>query len=80
IGKTAQFSKIRLARGRRLVSLDSLYPVAGWMAGYEEYRFRSYIFAPGPFQKEVAEAAKRVLGTHNISVDFDLSMQLAKWG
>jgi HD superfamily phosphohydrolase len=77
--KTAQASMVRLAPGRPLVSLDDLYPVAGWMAGYEQYRFRSYIFSTNGSQEKVANAAKRALEKRRISLDFDLSKRLAKW-
>jgi len=79
IYKTAKASMIKLASGRPLVSLDSLYPIAGWMAGYEEYRFRSYVFCPNGFEKRVADATLQVLAGHCISIDSDLSMQQAKW-
>jgi len=79
IHKTAEASMIRLASGRPLVSLDSLYPVGGWMKGYEEYRFRSYIFSPDEFQNEVADAALHVFNAHHIHIDYDLSKGQAKW-
>ena len=77
--KTAQASMVRVAPGRPLVSLDDLYPVGGWMAGYEEHRFKSYIFSSNGSQKQVAEATKSALGRRRISLDFDLSRRLAKW-
>lgn len=79
IYKTALHSMVRVAPGRPLVPLDKLYPVGGWMAGYEQYRFRSYIFAPAHLQKEVALAAVKVLRSHGIRLDDDLSKRLAKW-
>jgi len=79
IYKTAKFSMIRRASGRPLVSLDSLYPVAGWLSGYEQYRFRSYIFGPDGIQEKVAQIAEGALQERGISIDFDLSTRLAKW-
>jgi len=77
INSTAKFSMIRRAPDRPLVPLDSLYPVSGWLAGYEQFRFRSYILGPEGSQETIANAAKKVLGY--IDIDYELAGSLAKW-
>ncbi|MBI2909464.1 MAG: HD domain-containing protein [Chloroflexi bacterium] len=79
IDKTARRSMIRLAPGVPLVELDALYPVAGWMSGYEEFRFKSYIFGPEQYQGKIAKAAMDVLNSRSIHLDFELAKQAAKW-
>jgi HD superfamily phosphohydrolase len=77
--KTAKFSMIRRAPGRPLVPLDSLYPVAGWLSGYEQYRFRSYILCRDGCQDEIRDATEQELDSRGISIDYDLARRLAKW-
>lgn len=70
-------SLVRLAP-KRYVTLDKLYPAAGWVSGYAEYRYRSYVFSPKESQKAVNNAALKVFEEATIALDRGLCSELAK--
>ncbi|MBC8512302.1 MAG: hypothetical protein H8D32_04925, partial [Dehalococcoidia bacterium] len=70
-------SLVKLAP-RRYVTLDVLYPASGWVSGYAEYRYRSYIFSPEGKERAVHKVALEVFGDKNIRLDKSLSSDLAK--
>ena len=77
--KTAKFSMIKRSPTSPLIPLDGLYPVGGWLSGYEQFRFRSYILGPADSEEAVANSAKNAFARRGISIDWDIASQLAKW-
>lgn len=77
INNTAKLSMVRRAPDRPLVTLDSLYPVSGWLAGYEQFRYRTYILGPEDSQQAIVSATKKVFS--QLKIDYPLARSLAKW-
>lgn len=76
-GLTGLHSLVRLAPGR-YVPLDKLYPIAGWVSGYAEYRYRSYVFCPRGSEETVSSSALQCFDEARIRLDRDLCSALAK--
>ncbi|MBI4288234.1 MAG: HD domain-containing protein [Chloroflexi bacterium] len=76
--KTANYSMIKRSPNGPLVPLDRLYPVGGWLAGYEHFRFRSYVLGPAGSEDAVADSTKQTLQRRGISVDWETASRLAK--
>jgi len=74
---TGQHSLIRQA-SRSYITLDDLYPAAGWVAGYAEYRYKAYVFAPLGLEERVRDTALDVFFEHAIKLDPFKSSELAK--
>jgi HD superfamily phosphohydrolase len=74
---TGQHSLIRQA-SRSYITLDDLYPAAGWVAGYAEYRYKAYVFAPLGLEERVRDTALDVFSEHAIKLDRFKSSELAK--
>ena len=76
-GRTGLHSLVKLGPGR-FVPLDSLYPIAGWVSGYAEYRYRSYVFSPSGEEEKVKNAALHAFEDAGINLDGRLCSELAK--
>lgn len=76
-GVTGLHSLVKLAPDR-FVPLDKLYPIAGWVTGYAEYRYRSYVFCPPGNETTVRDAAFAAFGEAGIELDRALCSALAK--
>ncbi len=76
-GVTGFHSLVKVAPDR-YVTLDKLYPIAGWVSGYAEYRYRGYVFSPGGEEKQVNKAALKAFEDRGIRLDRRLCSELAK--
>lgn len=70
-------SLVRLRPGQ-YVTLDELYPASGWVSGYSEYRYRSYVFSPEGSEVAVNAAALNVFRDRGIQLDAALCTALTK--
>ena len=63
---------------RRYVSLDKLHPIAEWVSGYGQYRYRGYVFSPSGKEENINKAALDAFEGAGIRLDRQLCSELAK--
>jgi len=61
-------SCIRLTE-KDFITLESLYPVSGWVSGYAEYRYRGYIFSTPGKESAVGRRAYNILNENGLELN-----------
>lgn len=77
VEKTGEQSMVTLSKDTA-VPLSKLYPAAGWIKGYSQYRRRAYVLASPGYEKTVAQLALGLFSEEGIKLDKKLCLELAK--
>ncbi len=77
VEKIGEQSMVKLSKDRA-VPLRELYPAAGWIRGYSQYRRRDYVLASAGYEQVVAKLALEVFAERRIKLKNMLCLELAK--
>jgi HD superfamily phosphohydrolase len=77
VEKIGEQSMVKLSEDNA-VPLSKLYPAAGWIRGYSQYRRRDYVLASSGYEQLVAELALALFAEKGIKLRKKLCLELAK--
>ncbi len=77
VEKTGEQSMVKLSE-ETAVPLSKLYPAAGWIRGYSQYRRRDYVLASLGSEQLVADLALESFAAKGIKLQKKLCLELAK--
>jgi len=75
--RMGEHSMVKISNDR-VVPLAELYPTAGWVAGYSQYRHRAYVMATPGCEQAVYNLSLRYFANEGIQLDEGLCSDLAK--
>jgi HD superfamily phosphohydrolase len=61
-------AKVKIAKDA-FVSLNTLYPVSGWVTGYAQYRYKGYVFAKPGMEQEIGRKAFEILKSKGLELN-----------
>jgi HD superfamily phosphohydrolase len=77
VEKIGEHSMVRFSKDRA-EPLSKLYPTAGWIKGYSQYRRRAYVLASPGYEQIVGECALELFNREGIRLDRKLCLELTK--
>jgi HD superfamily phosphohydrolase len=77
VEKIGEHSMVRFSK-ERAEPLSKLYPTAGWIKGYSQYRRRAYVLASPGYEQIVGELAFKLFTREDVKLDKKLCLELAK--
>jgi HD superfamily phosphohydrolase len=77
VDKMGEQSMVKLSENTA-IPLSKLYPAAGWIRGYSQYRRRDYVLASPGYEQEVAVHAFRLFEENGIKLKKQLCLELSK--